>query len=64
MKWVATYNQERGTYDVTTLEKAAERNYDNVTAGEGKGQLIFGVYDTVQEAQQNCDRVPKKIPAK
>lgn len=60
--WTMVYDQVRKVWAVRLLKDAINENRTNLEAGIDKGFVLFGVYDTVQEADQNLSRFPRKIP--
>lgn len=57
--WAAEYSSEQDAFNVETLHRAIEIN-GNAIEGTSVNYLIFGIFSTIEEAEDACDKVRKK----
>ena len=54
-KWVAEYSKKQNAFHVDILETSLSANIQTVLAKDEIDYLIFGIFDTIDEANAACD---------
>lgn len=62
--WVAEYSEQQDAFNTTTLKQALEINCRMVVGKQNNGYLIFGIFQTLQEANVACEEMRKTQEAK